>query len=986
MNPFPLVLSSLLAFVAALPAQDPAAALARAQLLERQEGDLRAAEAAYRAVLADPAAKAVHAAAALRLGALLWRLERRDDARPLLEQAVAAGGELAAEANAVLQGQGDAASTAAARLLRARALVSRLEDLVGPSPTIRNEATGRAIDDAARDLRWLGEAAATAVVERLSDWLSLDERQLQLPDGSDLPQAAALIRLFWQIGTPPARAFAASAAVAPSIGFRRMMTRHVPHDPAPDMPAMAVLFLREAGPTGEVGRNLDALVQRLSLEQLAALAEEQAAAARGAAFRALAGRWRLLDGSDRERVYPRLAPRLQQGLQAVEPDTARGAWWFAIVLGGRGPVAGRRLLLAALPNVPSDIHPGDSAAVALEDADLALLMAAARSDNPQVQAHVRWWLENHEPQWTEASVDAVLELLERGFASERQGNPKWGGRLLATASDEQLVRLLRALPRVGNPDLVLEPLSDGESPTAVPVVAAGALRDLIDRCLADPPRYWDVYQEQVLVSGGPRVRAAGGTTLRLLRLLGRCPDPVTAAWLMRHLERSPALVNTLAETAVLLSLAGIAEAAVPLRAMLVWPGTPEVAVNTQLRSLLFAELARVGDRSSIEMFPQAFGLGLARVRPYIVGGSTRAQGGRVRRGSLPTLRHHEWLEASGIGFLALVRERSGAIVPWHGYDQESLLATWRSLLDGPAADAVWSQLRSLPSESVLPLPVLPLLAERLPAVWANADANQQGVMQNSVLRAFEQVDKAAVAADPTLQPAVARLLRGDPRLGIRVLLRLEPAVARESFAPEALHLLRSNTDWPDLGPWTRANIPFERGDWEVLLQSSPSRQISALAALPAPLDPMLRPQVEALLRSGEANVRAAACQALARLCATDSVGVLLETLNDPHDMVRKAATEALEQIRFQQEQRSYWATAGSGIDASPAAALAKLLAQARAGEPKEQRVLAIRSLAALGRAEALPFLIDAGKDSDVEVASAARAALATIHERAGVAK
>ena len=57
----------------------------------------------------------------------------------------------------------------------------------------------------------------------------------------------------------------------------------------------------------------------------------------------------------------------------------------------------------------------------------------------------------------------------------------------------------------------------------------------------------------------------------------------------------------------------------------------------------------------------------------------------------------------------------------------------------------------------------------------------------------------------------------------------------------------------------------------------------------------------------------------------------------------------------------------------------KLLAQAKPTEPKPKRLLAITSLGALGKPEALPFLIEWTEDQDAEIANAARAAATQIH-------
>ncbi|MCA8950811.1 MAG: hypothetical protein KDE27_15010, partial [Planctomycetes bacterium] len=59
--------------------------------------------------------------------------------------------------------------------------------------------------------------------------------------------------------------------------------------------------------------------------------------------------------------------------------------------------------------------------------------------------------------------------------------------------------------------------------------------------------------------------------------------------------------------------------------------------------------------------------------------------------------------------------------------------------------------------------------------------------------------------------------------------------------------------------------------------------------------------------------------------------------------------------------------------------------QARPGEPRAQRLLAIKSLGVLGQPEALPFLIEWSADADEEIARLANAAIAAIHLHAETA-
>jgi hypothetical protein len=113
--------------------------------------------------------------------------------------------------------------------------------------------------------------------------------------------------------------------------------------------------------------------------------------------------------------------------------------------------------------------------------------------------------------------------------------------------------------------------------------------------------------------------------------------------------------------------------------------------------------------------------------------------------------------------------------------------------------------------------------------------------------------------------------------------------------------------------------------------------------------------------------------------ATEAVPGLIALLRDEAPTVREAAEQALTRIRFYHEQQYHWDRVLRGLDASPASAMEKLLLQARPDAPKAQRLLAIPSLGSLGKAEALPFLIDWSNETDAEIATAAKAAITRIH-------
>ena len=113
--------------------------------------------------------------------------------------------------------------------------------------------------------------------------------------------------------------------------------------------------------------------------------------------------------------------------------------------------------------------------------------------------------------------------------------------------------------------------------------------------------------------------------------------------------------------------------------------------------------------------------------------------------------------------------------------------------------------------------------------------------------------------------------------------------------------------------------------------------------------------------------------------AVETVPALLQLLQHEDGGVRQSASDALTKIRFVHEQKSYWDRITKGLDASPTSAVEKLLLQSKPGASAEQRLLAIRSLGALGVPEALPFLIEWTQDADANVAKAAKDAITQIH-------
>ena len=107
------------------------------------------------------------------------------------------------------------------------------------------------------------------------------------------------------------------------------------------------------------------------------------------------------------------------------------------------------------------------------------------------------------------------------------------------------------------------------------------------------------------------------------------------------------------------------------------------------------------------------------------------------------------------------------------------------------------------------------------------------------------------------------------------------------------------------------------------------------------------------------------------------VPILLEAQSSTVKKVSEAADTALERYARIRDARESWQTwERQGRDGSPVDAL---IAKTASDKKENVRIAAIKSLAALGATEALPFLVELLEDSDLEVAAAAQQALDRIH-------
>jgi len=976
----PFVAASLLV---ALPAQDAATkALQRAQLLEQQEGDLAAAQQAYRALLADASASAVHGEAALRLGTLLWRLEQRDAATPFLQQAVAAGGDVAMRANAVLQGQDAEGKQQAELLAKAEALAGRLITLYsgGLNETVR-ERGGLILDG----LRQLGPVAALGVARQIQA-LGRDPQQLGPSARFARDQ---LLRCLWMVGGPHAIDTLTTWSKDPDVNWRRSVTEPLEWQTplAPDLLPTLKTFLTDNDPVGEVARNCMASVARLPLAEVVLLAKSTNPAWQRAALVALQKQLFSLPEPRQQATVDDMADTLVRATHASDPSVSEAAWSLLVDFAFKGPANGQLLLCSQLERLPANPRwRSDCDRSGRDDAWLDALARTAIRLGPLPEQQtidgrtlIAAMLRPHQPLWTKAGVESALRLVELGYGNpspDRNQPPAWIARLAQLVDDDQAARFIAALPNLpGQTSLMGHLLSRSSARTAFPPI-----RDFVQKARGAAAPDWM-----------PEQGAPSEALTRLMLLAARTRHPEAAAWLFAQLDRVQPMADQVAYTLRCMSRSGDESARAQLRKLLAWPGNSQGQLSAEDRSRVLAELVRVGDVETIDLMPSAYELGLK---------TTHVQYDD------PKLAYN--VCGAGIGFLLdPAEETTNGGVRWHGYADKDLLRAWRVLLTSPSsAKSAWFELAAAsgtsaqpqdvaliqpPSLRRAPAVVLPLLIELLPAWWASQDAASKEpstvawYLHHWIKTMLHHLPDAELREQGAIEEALRKAMRsGDPTLA-RWMCGLVPKPLKVRFVDEARALIALDPE-----PWFVRhvcvnNIPLREQDWRKLLQSTNAEvRTLGLTFLPPESAAGLRDTVFGALRAEPPPVRNEAIVAAARVYGSDAVPALLPLLQDQDENVRKIAREQLEKLRQDAEQRTFWQKAQTGIDTSSQGAATKLLLQAKAGEPKEQRLLALRSLAVLGVAETLPYLIDAANDTDADIATAARAAITAIHQKSGL--
>jgi hypothetical protein len=1008
MNIKPWWWTAVLLCAAVVPAQtqdpvgvDPAQRLARARLLEQQEGDLAAAERAYRDLLAQQGSGAIAEDAALALGSLLWRLGRTDDAKPLLQRVVAAGGERGAQAQRLLEGKDEVASQQREQLQRAQDVVRRIGDLAyrrRAVPDHEHATFDSAIKTSVADLLTMGDAGAAALVGRLEDE---DHRSDMMRYHAD-PDLLQLRTALWRMNSPVARNYLLRVAEQEPLDWQRYLTMDV--EVCPPVLAPALLRLLQCDdPAGLVQQQLRAAVSSIAVEDLLRVLDSSNPAALDVVWASLAGRWVSLSSRERGSVTAAMEKWLAAG------RSAESALNLLRLFGLYGPPEAARLAWQCLVDLPLEKWPAffwgsHQQSPSFGDAEVQHMLAALRrisglENGTAIRARNRLAKQVAEQRhdWTEASVDAILECIELHLLESSEAG-EWTRRLMGICNEAQLQRFFGLLHKIDLPGVIVDRADTVPANASLSAPLRRSFQQIVrGRSIAwsgdiPVPTHWK--GEAPGSSGWPR------GLVFMINLIVHHADAETPAWLLQLLEADPVWGYHLAHPLAALSYVhDTPELRRALRTILVWQAPP--GRFDQQRGLAFQQLARLGDVEALALYPRAYDLGLAEVGAHQH--PPQPRGGTGTRPTPSSGLHHS-LRGRGILWLCNLSSQEP---PLHGYKDEAIRQAWNRLLQMDGSSRVWADLfmtTALPSNLQIPLAALPVFLETvrsrfaeleavlssLQAPTVGATATVHRVVHSSLLvRSLRSMTLAQWNANPELRSAVAKVLQGDnEELAIVVCSFLQGAVLVEC-ATDAIGLVGRMADPGVLvSPLMRADVELPRATWELVFQRGSSGRIpSILKELPERLCASLQDLLGSMARSHtNGAARTAAAAALVRGIGTDAVPVLLQQLRDPDDQVRKSAQEELNRLREVQEQQRFWQQAQAGVDTTPTGTVAKLLLQADPSQPKARRLLAIQSLGTLGEAAALPYLIDWCDASDPEVAAAARQALLAVHAGAGKAE
>lgn len=950
-----------LALGAAAPAQvpDPQQELAAVIAVEEHERDLGKAEALYRERLAGTTLSAKgRALAQLRLGRLLQRLGRDAEAQPLLDEAAKSGLAVAEPA----KGQGQDVAREAELRSKAREVLARIEaQRKAAKPGRQGFVPGRYFgfyeQQDVDDLLWLGEAAVpeiAALLESRSTFAGeLTDDNWWLNTG--------LASLLWGIGGQRSTAFLREVAKSPELQYRRAVARGAYAAATPLMIKVAEQWLLDQDPEGEVplyvigqigspGQPMPAqpgmiaephpMFRQFDVGVLVDLALTGKPRVREYVIQLLGSRWNQLKHDNKpEESLDRFLPHLRKALAETDPRIGQAAQAFLVSNAILASEAGRNLLLEQLPRMSEQMVRSRGVPGSLEvpyghmhaeqcvQAAEALGQIVVNGPNTLRQQYLGMFVEYAARTWNAKAMQAVLRLVELGY--DGLSNSALAMVFAQHAEDAHLRQAVALLPLFKQPHYVLPryaklDLDESQFPV---------LRDVANRLQGEgtwvlvplagtgAPGVVDCLRDYLAKGGGPRVAFDAA-----YRLVAR-KDTKPARALLRELL-----------------------AHVDLRA--------EVE---RWRSGMIL-LARVGDPRIVDLLPEDAWL-------------TQND-------------QQSWWRGGKVDY------------PLQG--DTATLAEF--LLRAPSADRMAPGYDAATHSAVVAKMVLTTKDQLWKVFGQVLQANEQAVLPPAVTAALLRGALAAYSEQPEADVVIRRLVPrqpvADPQVldAFRSVLRCEdPAVRRlcEHFGDAAVRALRAEfTEMLRDPVWTVAATASQRlqnagrapdPSWalERLASKDSSVRVGAVNFLHARLGKDAMNHVLPLANDVDWSVQVAVADYLASALDPDTVPALLQLARSPWQQVREKAEATLKSIRFLEDQQAHWRRIQKGLDTSAASAAEKLLLQSKPGAPKEQRLLAVRSLGALGAPESLPFLIDWMADPDQEIAAAVRAAITQIHQKAG---
>lgn len=919
MNAHALVLSfAVLATVAAT--QTPAAELAAIVAVEEQERDLAKAEAMYREALAGKALSAeARTLANLRLGELLHRLGRTDDAKPFL----AAGGSTGAVSD-LRRGSGQDAERDKALREKAHEVVKQVLETnrggVGPDTVIHGLSK-----DEADQLLWLGQAAVPEAIAALEG--------LAVANGFDPRTIQGLGAFLWRVGGRQGADFLGRARdiprLAPYLAHTACSLRN------DEMELVAIDYLRHANEELAIAV-LDGTAWGAPLATRLDHATIIDVLGRGA----VAKRERLLRLAPVIRLEPAAIPAfvavIRAALASSEPRLGAAAQQVIGLSQIAGSTAGTELLFEVLPQLPPGLDyqepnhmpeqktertswRGRYAATAAArqvtklDTCIRALGKVTDPDDKKVR-----WLERRILEVGNAldasAVPLLLAWWDLGYSFDAW---VWGGKVTTENAAELFTRFSRVRDSARNTFLAC--FEDIELPASM----FAALRDQADALGAK----WNE---------------------RLGKLMPRTGNADAATWIRTAMQTDPKEAWTYW---ALLEL-GRRNRQEAVRAAMRESIETVPQENPDLRAALLLALLAMGDEPALQLAIANVVKSAPAPHPYapVAPGKTEP-------------RHDP------ITPLAYLLQREPQ--PPHGIPVDKIIGLLPAIAEMPSR--AWSSV-SVRDTNLLRVPDEVLVAGVAAGVggtWGPRNEHDHGWTWNRALAwriAKEPADgplhRWFDEALRTRSPGFQVLLdfNGDELARVRPQLDALIAGDDADLAQAIVERLESQ------------NQPV---DFVALLGTK--HQGLRTLALHRAADAGTLPVGEALRALNEGYQRDELVRYLGARVAVEAIPTLLGLLKDPEEQLRTRAAEALTRIRFFHEQQAHWDRVAKGLDASPASAAEKLLLQAKPGAPKEQRLLAIQSLGTLGVPEALPFLIEWTQDADATVQQAAKAAITQIH-------